>query len=84
MKKEGVKIEVEENIIRVSGEKKEEKKQDDTKQHYSEIFYGKFYREFVLPTLIKKEKVKANYENGVLTIVSPKDSQSHAHQINIE
>ncbi|CAG8633355.1 9233_t:CDS:2, partial [Paraglomus occultum] len=84
VKKEDVKIEVEENIIRVSGERKEEKKQDDAKQHYSEIFYGKFYREFVLPTLVKKEKVKANYENGVLTITAFKDSQSHAHQVNID
>jgi HSP20 family protein len=84
IKKEDVKIEVEENIVKVSGERKEEKNQDDAKQHYSEIFYGKFYREFVLPTLVKKEKVKAHYENGVLSITVPKDTQSQAHRVNIE
>ncbi|CAG8693524.1 8993_t:CDS:2 [Ambispora leptoticha] len=84
VKKEDVKIEVEENIVKISGERKEEKKQDDAKQHYSEIFYGKFYREFALPTLVKKEKIKAHYENGVLSIVAPKDTQSQAHRINID
>jgi len=84
VKKENVKIEVEENIVKISGERKEEKKQDEAKQHYSEIFYGKFYREFALPTQVKKEKVKAHYENGALTITVTKDSQSHAHQVNIE
>ncbi|CAG8639892.1 3686_t:CDS:2, partial [Ambispora gerdemannii] len=82
-KEEDVKIEVEENIVKVSGERKEEKKQDDAKQHYSEIFYGKFYREFVLPTLVKKKEVKARYENGVLTITAPKAPQSQDHQVNI-
>ena len=84
IKKEDVKIEVEENIVKISGERKEEKKQDDAKQHYSEIFYGKFYREFALPTLVKKEKNKAHYENGVLLITAPKDMQSQAHRVNIE
>ena len=84
VKKEDVKIEVEENLVKVSGERKEEKKSDDAKQHYSEIFYGKFYREFALPTPIKKEKIRARYENGALTIDIPKDTQSKAHQVNIE
>ncbi|CAG8669424.1 4636_t:CDS:2, partial [Ambispora gerdemannii] len=55
---------------------------DEAKQHYSEIFYGKFYREFALPTQVKKEKVKAHYENEVLTMTVTKDSQGHAHQEN--
>ncbi|CAI2167590.1 8025_t:CDS:2 [Funneliformis geosporum] len=84
IKKEEVKIEVEENIVKVSGEKKEEKKSDDAKQHYSEIFYGRFYREFVLPTLVKKENIKAQYNNGVLLITAPKETQSKTHQIKIE
>jgi HSP20 family protein len=83
IKKEDMKIEVEENIVKISGERKEEK-EEGTKEHYSEIFHGKFYREFVLPTLIKKEKIKARHENGVLMIDIPKETQSKAHQVNIE
>jgi len=84
IKKEDVKIEVEENIVKISGERKEERKSDDAKQHYSEIFYGKFYREFALPTLVKKENIKARYDNGVLSITAPKEAQTKTHQINIE
>jgi len=82
--KEDVKIEVEENIVKISGERKEEKKEEGTKEHYSEIFYGRFYREYVLPTLVKKDKIKARYENGVLKIDIPKDTQSKAQQVRIE
>jgi HSP20 family protein len=84
VKKEDVKIEVEENIVKISGERKEERKSDDAKQHYSEIFYGRFYREFVLSALVKKENIKARCENGVLLITAPKETQSKTHQINIE
>jgi HSP20 family molecular chaperone IbpA len=57
IKKEDVKIEVEENMVKVSGERKEEKKQDDAKQHYSEIFYGKFYRELLYQLWLKRKKL---------------------------
>ena len=84
IKKEEVKIEVEENILRIQGERKERKKQENAKQHYSEVLYGSFTREFLLPTSVEKEKTKGHYENGVLFITAPKSSKSQAHRINIE
>lgn len=84
IKKEEVKIEVEENMLRIQGERKERKKQENAKQHYSEVFYGSFTREFVLPTSVEKEKIKARYEEGVLFINVPKSTKSKAHQVNIE
>lgn len=84
IKKEETKIEVEENILRIHGERKEQRKQENTKQHYSEVFYGSFTREFVLPTAVEKDKIKARYENGVLIINVPKSLKSKAHQVNIE
>jgi HSP20 family protein len=84
IKKEEVKIEVEENILRIHGERKEKNKQENTKQHYSEIFYGSFAREFVFPTSAEKEKIKAHYDNGMLFVTVPKSSKSKAHQVNIE
>ena len=84
IKKAETKIEVEENILRIHGERKEQSKQENTKQHYSEVFYGSFTREFLLPTAVEKEKIKAHYENGVLFINVPKSLKSKAHQVNIE
>ena len=83
-KKEEVKIEVEENILRIHGERKEKKHSESSRQHYSEVFYGSFTREFTLPSVVKQEDIKARYEDGVLFITVPKTSKSKTHQINIE
>ena len=84
IKKEEVKIEVEENTLRVQGERREKRKPEGTKRHYSEVFYGSFVREFTLPISVEKEAIKARYEEGVLFITVPKTSKSKAHQINID
>ena len=83
-KKEEVKIEVEENVLRIHGERKEKKHSESSRQHYSEVFYGSFTREFTLPSVVKQEDIKARYEDGVLFITVPKTLKSKAHQINIE
>ena len=85
IKKEQVEVEiVEENILRVKGERKEKRNQGNSKQHYSEVSYGSFIREFDLPISVEKEAIKARYEDGVLFITVPKTSKSKARQINIE
>lgn len=84
IKKENIKIDLKENILRVYGERKESKKQENAKQHYSEVFYGSFTREFVLPAAVKKEGIKAHYENGVLLITVPKSTKIKTQPIKIE
>jgi len=73
-----------ENTLSIRGERKDQKKQENAKQHYSEVFYGSFTREFVLPTSVEKESIEAHYEDGVLFITIPKSTQSKVHQINIK
>jgi HSP20 family protein len=75
---------VEENFLKIHGERKEEKKSETSKQHYSEVFYGSFTREFVLPSTVEKEAIKARYENGVLFITAPKSSKSKAHHVRVD
>ena len=82
IKKEDIKIEIEDQTLRVSGERKEKK--ENLKKHYSEISYGFFSREFVLPTTIEKEEIKASEKNGEYVITVPKSTQSKARQIEIE
>lgn len=79
-----IKIDVDDNRLTVSGERKEEKKEEGKKQHVSETYYGSFMRSFTLPTPINPEKVQATFENGVLTIALAKSEASKSRQITIK
>ncbi|HXB14040.1 MAG TPA: Hsp20/alpha crystallin family protein [Bacteroidia bacterium] len=70
--KEDFKIEAEKDVLRVSCEHKEEKK-DETKQFTRREFrYGSFSRSFTLPENANVEAIKASYENGILVLDIPK------------
>lgn len=81
--KDQVKVEVDNNQITVSAERKEEKKKDTKKSHLSEIHYGSYQRSFTLPTTIDEKKVDAKFENGVLTLTVPKTETSKLKQIPV-
>ncbi|CAO2180809.1 unnamed protein product [Urochloa humidicola] len=72
VKKEEVKVEVEDgNVLVISGERSKEEDKND-KWHRVERSSGKFMRRFRLPENAKTEEVKAGLENGVLTVTVPK------------
>lgn len=83
IKKEDVKIELDNNRLTVSGERKEKKEEKDSKSFFSESFYGSFMRSFALPKTVDEAKVDASYEDGVLTIKIPKTQTSNAKEIKI-
>ncbi|MDN5360755.1 MAG: hypothetical protein PWQ84_1818, partial [Thermotogaceae bacterium] len=64
-KKDDVKVKVEDNVLTVSSEVKEEKKEDKGKNyHIVERRYGSFKRQFSLPEDCEVEKIDAKFENG--------------------
>ncbi|KAI4356548.1 hypothetical protein L6164_000565 [Bauhinia variegata] len=73
LKKEEVKVEVEEGrVLQISGERSVEKEDKNEKWHRVERGRGKFSRRFMLPENAKVDEVKASMENGVLTVTVPK------------
>jgi len=82
--KDGVKITLQENVLTVQGEKKQESETKEENFHRVERSYGSFSRSFRLPSLVKSDKIDANYKDGVLTIVLPKAEEAKAKQIDIK
>lgn len=73
LKKEEVKVEVEDGrVLQISGERSVEKEDKNEKWHRVERGRGKFLRRFRLPEDAKVDQVKASMENGVLTVSVPK------------
>jgi HSP20 family protein len=74
VKKEEVKVEIEEDrVLKISGERKIEKEDKDDTWHRVERSQGSFLRRFRLPENAKVDNVKAALENGVLTVTVAKE-----------
>ncbi|XP_058191450.1 18.5 kDa class I heat shock protein-like [Rhododendron vialii] len=74
LKKEEVKVEVEDDrVLQISGKRNVEKEEKNDKWHRVERSSGEFLRRFRLPENAKMDQVKAAMENGVLTVTVPKE-----------
>jgi HSP20 family protein len=81
--KEEIKIELDNNILTVKGEKKEEKEQKGETYHRIERCSGVFSRSFNIPKNVDPKKIKANMKNGVLELHIPKAEDSKPKSIPI-
>jgi len=68
----------------LKGEKRQQKEEEDKNYHFSERSYGSFQRSFQLPLSIDRDKVAADFSNGVLTITLPKAAEAQKPQKKIE
>lgn len=76
-------IRLENNTLTVRGERKLEKEEKQENFHRIERSYGSFVRSFTLPNTVEVEKVKADYENGVLNLTLPKKAEAKPKQIKV-
>jgi HSP20 family protein len=76
-------IRVENNILTIRGERKFEKKVNEENYLRVERSYGSFARSFTLANTVNSDAIKAEYQNGVLTLTVPKREEAKPKQIKV-
>ncbi len=71
--KKSFNIDVEENVLAISGERKFEEKKEEKEFTSIQTQYGSFRRTFSLPDIVDRTKIGAEYVDGILKITLPKD-----------
>jgi HSP20 family protein len=84
VKKDDVKVEFEDGVLTVEGERKQEKEEKGKKFHKIERDYGKFVRRFALPTEVDATKLSAEFKDGVLNVHLPKSSNGKPKAISVK
>ena len=84
VKKEDIKINVENGMLTITGERKFEKEEKNKKFHRIERAYGNFTRSFMLPEAIKAELVAAEFKDGMLHVHLPKDESAKPKSIEVK
>ena len=75
LKKEDFKIDLDNYVLTVSSEKKEEKEETESNYSRREFIYNSFNRSFTLPRSVNIDKIGADYSNGILAISIPKKEE---------
>ena len=84
VKKENVKVTLEDGVLTIQGERKQEQEEKGKKYHRVERSYGSFARSFTLPDLVDEEKVKAEFKDGVLNLLLPKSENAKPKAIEVK
>jgi HSP20 family protein len=83
VKKEDVKVTLEDGVLTIQGERKQEKEVKGKRYHRVERSYGRFARSFTLPDVIDEEKVKAEFKDGILNLALPKSEKAKPKAIEV-
>ncbi|HHS12499.1 MAG TPA: Hsp20/alpha crystallin family protein [bacterium] len=83
IKKDDIKITIQDNVLTLSGEKTQEKEEKNKQFHRVERSFGSFQRSFSLPSSVSADKVKAKYKDGILMVVLPKSEESKPKEIQV-
>lgn len=79
-----VKITLNDNVLTIKGERKNEYEEKKEGIHRIERSYGSFCRSFRLENEVVPEKVKADYKDGILTIDLPKSGKEKVKEIEVK
>ena len=84
MSEKDIDISVTGDMIVLKGEKRQEREEKNKNRYLSERSYGAFQRSFALPDGIDRDKIGADFAQGVLTVTLPKTPETQKQQKKIE
>jgi len=84
VRKEDLDVSVENNLLTLSGERRQESEVKEDQFHRLERFYGKFTRSFTLPVGIQTGHIHAEVRDGILTVTLPKAEEAKPKRIQIK
>ncbi|HEX5363462.1 MAG TPA: Hsp20/alpha crystallin family protein [Gallionella sp.] len=83
VQKEDVKVTIEDGMLTLQGERKQEKEEKDKKFHRIERSYGCFMRSFRVPDDADESAIKAEFKDGLLNVTLNKSAKSRANAVNV-
>lgn len=84
LQEKDIELNLRDNLLTISGEKREERQDQKRGAAYAERFYGQFRRTIPIDAPLDEEKVDARFRNGVLTVTLPKSQKAEAKARRIE
>jgi HSP20 family protein len=84
VKKEDVKVSVDNGVLTIQGERKQEKEEKGKKFHRVERYYGSFTRSFTLPENVDESKIKAAFKDGMLNLQIPKTAEAKPKAVEVK
>ena len=82
--KNDVKVGIEDGVLTIEGERKQEKEEKNKKFHRVERVYGKFVRRLNVPTDVAQDQVAAEFANGVLNVRLPKTAVAKPRNVEVK
>lgn len=86
MSKDDVKVTVQDGVLSIQGERRQEEETGDRKHHRVERVYGSFIRRFTLPENVDENSIQANFRNGVLalTLTKAEPAEPKSIEVNVQ
>jgi HSP20 family protein len=84
VEKKDVKVTVQDNVLKIEGERKQEKEEKGKKFHRVERSYGTFLRTFTVPEEVEPTKLTAEFKEGMLTVRLPKGEKAKIKAIEVK
>ncbi len=83
VRKEDVKVTLQDGMLTIQGERKQEKEEKNKKLHRVECSYGNFVRSFRVPDDVDESAARAEFKDGMLNVTLPKSAKAKPKSVDV-